>query len=173
MRSIPHLFGLVRKQDAREHYCPGFIDAVDRWESGWRKQGSEPDGADESMPRDRSEDLVGNAGGQLLIYGVPFIALQLAGNLGGFVVATAIPAIAFLLVGATCIYNAWRSRRVHCFFLGPWCLLAGVMTALYSFRVIDFGRDSWSLIVNTGMMGALILYIASERIWGKYFVSRQ
>ena len=105
----------------------------------------------------------------MLIYGVPFVALQIAGNLGGFVVATSIPAIAFLIVGAVCTYNAWRSRRVHCFFLGPWCLLVGIMTALYSLRVIDFGPDSWSLIVNTGLAGAAILYFVSERIWGRYF----
>jgi hypothetical protein len=113
--------------------------------------------------------MVGNAGGQLLVYGVPFVALQLAGNLGGFSVATAVPALAFLFVGVLCSINAWRARRVHCYIMGPWCLIAGTMTALYSLRIIDFGPGSWSLIVNTGLAGAFIIYMTTERIWGKYF----
>lgn len=32
MRSIPHLIALISKKDASEHYCPGYIDNVDRWE---------------------------------------------------------------------------------------------------------------------------------------------
>lgn len=167
MRAIPHLLGLVFKQTAREHYCPGFIDNVDRWEHSRYTDDSNED--DRGITDRSKNDLVGNAGGQLLIYGVPFVALQLAGNLAGFTVATAVPAVAFLFVGVVCTYNAWRSRRVHCHFLGPWCLLAGTMTALYSLRSIDFGPGSWSLIVNTGLAGAAILYLGSERIWGKYF----
>ena len=32
MRAMPHLSGLLFKYDAREHYCPGFIDNIDQWE---------------------------------------------------------------------------------------------------------------------------------------------
>ena len=137
----------------------------------WRFDGNSNDSSGNGQAiTDRSAiDLLNNAGGQLLIYGVPFVALQLAGNLAGFTLATAVPAIAFLFVGAVCSYNAWRSGRVHCHFLGPWCLVAGTMTALYSLRIIDFGPDSWSLIVNTGLAGAALLYFGSERIWGRYF----
>ncbi|MDH3747544.1 MAG: hypothetical protein OER97_05010 [Gammaproteobacteria bacterium] len=167
MRAIPQLFGLVFKQGSREHYCPGFIDNIDKWEHG---RHTKTDDGDELSAADRREkDILGNAGGQLLVYGVPFLALQLAGNLAGFTLATAVPAIAFLFVGVVCSYNAIRSRRVHCYFLAPWCLLAGAMTALYSLRIIDFGPSSWSLIVNTGLAGAAVLYVASERIWGRYF----
>ncbi len=34
MRSIPHLLGMITGKKAIEHYCPGFIDNVDRWERG-------------------------------------------------------------------------------------------------------------------------------------------
>ncbi len=32
MRAIPHLLGKVSGKGSQEHYCPGFIDNVDRWE---------------------------------------------------------------------------------------------------------------------------------------------
>lgn len=32
MRSIPHLWTLITGRPTREHYCPSFIDRVDRWE---------------------------------------------------------------------------------------------------------------------------------------------
>ena len=32
MRAIPHLWTLLTGRDTREHYCPGWIDGVDRWE---------------------------------------------------------------------------------------------------------------------------------------------
>ena len=32
MRAIPHLMGKLSGKGSQEHYCPGFIDNVDRWE---------------------------------------------------------------------------------------------------------------------------------------------
>lgn len=34
MRAMPHLLGLLFKYEVREHYCPGFIHSIDRWEHG-------------------------------------------------------------------------------------------------------------------------------------------
>lgn len=42
MRAIPHLLGKVSGKGSREHYCPGFIDNVDRWERQ-RAAGSQSD----------------------------------------------------------------------------------------------------------------------------------
>mgnify|MGYP001817836665 CR=1 FL=1 len=169
MRAIPHLLGIVFRSDAREHYCPGFIQNIDEWEQTRKMPTQETDSDPQSVTSLESKDMVRNAGWQLLVYGIPFVALQLSGNLGGFLIATAVPAVAFLVVGVLCSVNAWRARRVHCYFMGPWCLIAGTMTALYSLRIIDFGPSSWSLIVNTGLAGAFIIYMTTERIWGKYF----
>ena len=38
MRAIPHLVGIVAGRPSREHYCPGFIDTVDRWEARLKEQ---------------------------------------------------------------------------------------------------------------------------------------
>lgn len=43
MRAIPHLWGKVSGKSSREHYCPGFIDNVDRWERN-RKKGNQSHG---------------------------------------------------------------------------------------------------------------------------------
>ncbi len=32
MRAIPHLWSLVSRRSTKEHYCPGVLDPVDRWE---------------------------------------------------------------------------------------------------------------------------------------------
>jgi hypothetical protein len=32
MRAIPHLLGKISGQGSQEHYCPGFLDNIDRWE---------------------------------------------------------------------------------------------------------------------------------------------
>ena len=32
MRSIPHLYTLVTGNKTREHYCPGMLDGIDKWE---------------------------------------------------------------------------------------------------------------------------------------------
>ena len=32
MRSIPHLWTLITRRATKEHYCPGFLDRLDRWE---------------------------------------------------------------------------------------------------------------------------------------------
>ena len=34
MRAIPHLWMILSGRNGKEHYCPGFIDAVDKWEAG-------------------------------------------------------------------------------------------------------------------------------------------
>ena len=32
MRAIPHLWTLVTGRATKEHYCPGFLDGLDKWE---------------------------------------------------------------------------------------------------------------------------------------------
>lgn len=43
MRAIPHLLGKVSGAGSKEHYCPGFIDNIDRWELN-RGRSSSSDG---------------------------------------------------------------------------------------------------------------------------------
>lgn len=105
----------------------------------------------------------------LLIYGVPFLALQLAGNLGSFAVATCVPALAFLVASAICLINIVRCRRVHCYLIGPLFLILGMGLGLYSFRVFTLGPDTWSILINSGLIGGACLAVHMEMLWGRYF----
>jgi hypothetical protein len=37
MRAIPHLAGIISGRPSKEHFCPGFIDLIDRWEAKMKK----------------------------------------------------------------------------------------------------------------------------------------
>ena len=34
MRSLPHLWSMITGSHTKEHYCPGFLNCLDRWERG-------------------------------------------------------------------------------------------------------------------------------------------
>ena len=162
LRAIPHVLGLLGGRDAREHYCPGFIDAVDRWERGdWT-----PGEAEE-------KDLLASPGRLLLLYGLPFVALQLAGNLGGPLVGNGVPALALLFVGGLCALNALRCRRVHCVLLAPIFLVAGFAMILYTVKWIDFGPGTWPLIVNSALAAGFVVGCFSEHLLGRYWGTRR
>lgn len=38
MRSIPHLWTIVTGNDTAEHYCPGLLGRVDRWEENLKRK---------------------------------------------------------------------------------------------------------------------------------------
>lgn len=167
MRAIPHLLGMLRGKDATEHYCPGFIDNIDRWEQQQTSHGDKFIKLQADDPRSR--DLLDSAGPLLLFYGLPFAILQLAGNLGSFTIATRIPALAFFAVALVCCINILRSRRVHCYLIAPRFLVISIGLALYSFDVFSFGANTWSFIVNGGLIAGVCLSFHMESIWGSYF----
>ena len=164
MRAVPQLLATLSGRDAAEHYCPGFIGTVDRWE---RERGSPSAVAQQGEAERR--DLVGSAGALLLVYGVPYLAINLAGNLGGPLLVTVVWVAAFTAMGTACLLNARRCGRVHCYFLGPWFLLAALATVLLELELVDFGASSWSTLVNTALFGAVLLFFVTESTWGKYF----
>ena len=107
----------------------------------------------------------------LLVYGLPFVVMQLVGNLSNSALAVASTwAVGFAVMGTACLVNALRCGRVHCWFTGPWFLLAAVLTVL---RYLEVIRISWSTILNAGLLGALLLFFVSENIWGRYFGEKE
>ena len=106
-----------------------------------------------------------------LVYGVPTIAMQLVGNLSNSELAVAGTwAAGFAVMGTACVANALACRRVHCAFTGPWFLLAAAVTVLRYLDVISMG---WPTILNAGLFGALLLFLVSESIWGRYFGDKE
>ncbi len=162
MRAIPHLIGIVRGRSAQEHYCPGFIDGLDRWE---RERGKPED--ERTVPDGPAHDLTRGWGRVLLVYGIPWLVIQLVGNLSDSTLTVAIAwSASFGVMGLACVVNAVRCGRVHCWFVGPWFLLTATVTILSYLNVTGI---SWPTIVNGGLLGAVFLFFASENIWGKYF----
>ena len=107
----------------------------------------------------------------MLVYGAPSVAMQLVGNLSNSVLAVASTwAVGFAVMGTACLVNALRCRRVHCWFTGPWFLLAAAVTVL---RYLDVIRITWPTILNAGLLGALLLFFVSEKILGKYFGEKE
>ena len=116
-------------------------------------------------------DVTRNWSRLFLVYGVPSIAMQLVGNLSNSALAVAGTWTAgFAVMGTACLVNARRCGRVHCWFTGPWFLLASVLTVL---RYLEVIRISWSTILNAGLLGALLLFFVSENIWGRYFGEKE
>ena len=115
----------------------------------------------------RNADLTRSRGRLLLVYGVPWIAMQLVGNLSDSELAVAVTwAAGFAVMGTACVVNALRCGRVHCWFTGPWFLLAAAVTVL---RYVDLVGIPWPTILNAGLGGSLLLWFVSEKVWGKYF----
>ena len=112
-------------------------------------------------------DVTRSCGRLLLVYGVPWAAMQLVGNLSHSTLAVASTWVAgFTVMGTACMVNALRCGRVHCWFTGPWFLLAAAVTVLRYLEVVEI---AWSTILNAGPLGALLLFFVSEKIWGRYF----
>ena len=70
------------------------------------------------------------------------------------------------MMGTACLANAMHCRRVHCWFTGPWFLLAAVVALLRYTGVVAI---PWPTIINAGLGGSLLLWFVSEKVWGKYF----
>ena len=89
-----------------------------------------------------------------LAWGLPIGALIV----GAFFEPPAKPAIwgaSLTHMGAACLINAARCGRVHCYFTGPFFLLAAVATLLHGFSIVPLGPDGWlGLIVATAVGGA-------------------
>ena len=118
---------------------------------------------------DTSRDVMSSRLRMVLFYGLPGIAIYLTGNYGDRGVSAIVWPVAFLVMGAACVANARRCRRVHCFFTGPLFLLASVLSAMHGWGVMDLGPRAWELIGYGTFALAFVLYYAPESVWGKYF----
>jgi len=105
----------------------------------------------------------------LLLWGLPLIAI-LASAFGPLAPMTrgTIWALALLWAGAACITNACRSGRLHCFITGPFFVILGVASLLYGTGVLSLGTQGWLWIGSVLALGAPLLIMLPERIWGRY-----
>lgn len=72
-------------------------------------------------------------------------------------------------LGALCLWNYSRCRRVHCLFTGPFFLAMAIVTALVGARIVSLGQNSWSVLGNVVLVGAIVLGCGPELLWGRYW----
>jgi succinate dehydrogenase hydrophobic anchor subunit len=72
------------------------------------------------------------------------------------------------LLGLGCLVNAYRCRRTHCYFTGPWFLLMAAASGVHGFRIVSLGSHGWHWIEGLTLVGGLLLTWLPERLWGRY-----
>jgi hypothetical protein len=72
-------------------------------------------------------------------------------------------------MGVTCIANATRCGRTHCYFTGPFFLIMAVGVVLHGSGILWLGANGWIWLGTTIVVGGYgVLWLLPERIWGKF-----
>ena len=75
---------------------------------------------------------------------------------------------ALILMGGACIANARRCGRTHCRFTGPFYLLMAALVLGYAAGALPIGDQAWVILGATTIVGTIVLWWGSERIWGVF-----
>ncbi len=114
-----------------------------------------------SIPEDLTRDKLK----AFLLWGLPIIFLLASASL--WPQARGIPwSIAFLWIGGACLANAVRCHRAHCYFMGPFFLILGLLSIL---NATEFASIPWKYIGWAAGLGALLSFLP-EWLGKKYFV---
>jgi hypothetical protein len=117
----------------------------------------------------KSRDILSSPWRALAVFWLPAIAIVVAGNSGFSGSArTIVWAVALSTMGITCVVNARRCGRVHCYITGPFFLVMAVVTLSYGLGIVPLGRNGWNLIGMTILIGAVALCCLPEMFFGKY-----
>jgi hypothetical protein len=120
-----------------------------------------------SEPSPAHRDLAASAWRTGVVWGPGVLLIALTGPIGGWPRTLGWTA-GLLWLAAFCLWNYARCRRVHCLFTGPFFLAMAVATLLVGFGIFSLGRDTWSILGDVTVAGALVLYCVPEWLWGRY-----
>lgn len=116
-----------------------------------------------------SRDILSNVPLTALLFWLPIIVLLASGFFQiGQGWRTAVWVVALAIVGASCVANALRCGRVHCYATGPFFLGMAAVALLYGLGVIPLGTNGWNFIGAAVLVGALVLCCVPEALLGKY-----
>ncbi len=119
----------------------------------------------------RRVDLTGSPWKALLLWGPPIAVVLAADSFGRAGLAIGWP-LGFGAMGALCVINAARCRRVHCYFTGPFFLLIAALSLLLGLRVLPWGDAAWNTLGMIALAGALVLWLVPEFFRGRYWAPR-
>lgn len=114
-------------------------------------------------------DFLGNPAMSMVLFYLPIVALAASSVLNHEPGLRAIIWTAALSVlGGSCVANALRCRRVHCYLTGPFFLMMAAVTALNGFGIAPFALIAWNTIVLTVSVGGVALCYLPELLMGRY-----
>lgn len=105
----------------------------------------------------------------LLIWCLPMLILLTSALAGGPYLGILWPAL-LTWMGAACLINAQRCRRLHCFLTGPYFLLLALVALLHGLRVISLGSRWLILAVALAVGGPFLVYVP-ERVLGRSHIA--
>jgi hypothetical protein len=114
------------------------------------------------------DDLASSVGRMAMVWGPGVLVILLTEPLGGW--ARTLGSVAGLSwLGALCLWNTARCRRVHCLFTGPFFLVMAGVSLLTGLGLVSLGPNTWNDLSAVTLVGAIVLYFVPERIWGRYW----
>ena len=86
----------------------------------------------------------------------------------GTVSRTVLWVLGFAVAGASCLANAIRCGRLHCYFTGPLFLLLSAASLLYGLGLLPLGVHGWNWIGGVALGGTILFMCVLEQVFGKY-----
>ena len=117
----------------------------------------------------REKDYAARVPSFLLLWGIPIAVLFAVNFTEGLVPLAArilVTSAMMAWMGAACVINAYRCRRLHCFIAGPALLLGAAGVLLTGFEMVDLGRDGPTYFIWTSF-AMVLLSLLLERLIGK------
>ena len=117
----------------------------------------------------KSRDILSNFWLAFWVFWLPALAIFIAGTAAFSNTArTVVWSFALAVMGTSCITNAFRCGRTHCYLTGPFFLVMALVTLLYGIEVLPHGRNGWNFLGVTILAGAAGLCCLPEMFFGKY-----
>lgn len=76
--------------------------------------------------------------------------------------------VGFGAMSVACAANAWRCRRLHCFFTAPFFLAIGVLALLHGAALLPLGEHGFRWLGAVALVGGVALIVVPERLFGTY-----
>lgn len=105
----------------------------------------------------------------LLIWCVPGVILLLSALIAGPYRVIVWPTL-LTWMGAACLMNARRCRRLHCYLTGPYFLLLALLSVLHGSGAMPLGSRGWGILSIALIVGAPFLVYFPEWIFGRYWM---
>ena len=104
-----------------------------------------------------------------ILYCLPAIAIVAVGPLAisnGW--RSVVWTVALATMGVTCIVNAVRCGRVHCYLTGPFFLLMALAALSYGLGILHLGGNGWNVLGLITLIGTIALWCLPEMFLGRY-----